>query len=184
MTKKPTPKTPKRKKITKADIELKKVDESKMKKGAFISEFNNKFGRFVMTCEALGLNPIEVKRLADEDAEFREQLEFCQEKVGEIVEGKLFELIKGVNIIYEADGKKDVVYRRPPCIKAITFFLTNHMKNRSFSKWANLLKKDEEIKMPDQPLTEDEEFQNMTEEDLIKTFENEKLFENVIPLRK
>lgn len=175
-------KTP-RKKITKKDIALEKVDESKLKKKSFIAEFNSKFGRFIMTCEALGLNPIEVKKLADEDEEFRSQLEFCQEKVGEMVEGKLFELIKGVTIVYESEGKKQVVYERPPCIKAITFFLNTHMKRRSFSKWAVLLDKHDELKMPE--IKEDEEFKNMSEEDLMKTLEKElEPFQNVVPIRK
>lgn len=109
--------------------ELDKVDSHK--KG-LITALNEYKGIVSTACDSIGLSRTTFYNYVNDDPEFAKEVENCQERAIDFVEGKLFEKINGVTIqSYNSKGDP-VIYDQAPSDTAIIFYLKTKGKKRGY----------------------------------------------------
>ena len=106
------------------------MENTETKKKAMIQALFNALGNVKIGCKVAGIDRSTHYEWMKTDPEYKLKVEDMAEVALDYVEGKLHELICGVYVMTE----KGKIYRQPPNIKAIMFYLKTKGKKRGYTE--------------------------------------------------
>lgn len=103
-------------------------------KNSMLTALKANLGNVSKSCEAVGISRQTHYRWLEEDPEYKESVEEVGEHCIDFVEGKLFELIDGVQVEETTMMGEKVVYQRAPCKTSAIFFLKTKGRKRGYDE--------------------------------------------------
>lgn len=134
---------------------------TRMKKNAMIVALTKHFGVVTRAAKEVGISTVMHYDWMKNDKQYKSDVDMVEFAVVDFGKTKLFELANGVKV--ESLSNPEIVYRKPPCIKAVIFLLETVGKKHGFAKNIEVTGKDGTPLNPAAPKTTPEEMKKIAE---------------------